>query len=180
MEKQKEQQKGRKDLIVFGYGLASLIPYLVLMNQMKPGFGWTVSGFILILVVLAKVGEGALRILSCIWIIAVTGYLAVFGAGAVRILFLSLTVLIWILAVFKQETLRPVYRIWMKAAHFLGVVISATIIAITFYFIFGLIGIVLRLAGKDMLDQKSDQKKTSHWIKRENHSFEPDSYRRQY
>jgi hypothetical protein len=49
-----------------------------------------------------------------------------------------------------------------------------------FYLIFGIAGIVLRLLGKDLLDQKIDPKAVSYWIDKDQVDFDKNNYTRQF
>jgi len=172
--------KLRKDLLVFGYGLSFLIPFLILMNRLKPGFGWTVLGFIAICIVLSKFSEKPLRLVTSLWVIALTGYLLRLGLGTVQLTFLVIAIAAWIATTARVESLHPVYKVWMKGAHGIGAVIFSVLLTIVYYVVFGIIGFIIRLTGQDALDRKLEANKESYWIKREKSEFEKESYERQF
>jgi len=76
--------------------------------------------------------------------------------------------------------LKPVYKKWMIGAHFIGNVISTIVLSVFFYFVFGIVGIVLRIIRKDLLDQKIDYNRDSYWIEREQKLFNKKSYHNQF
>lgn len=79
-----------------------------------------------------------------------------FAAFGISSIFVLLTAL-------RLTAIRPVYRIWMKGARFIGEIINFVLLAVIFYVIFGLIGIILRLLGKDILDEKIDKSAKTYW-----------------
>lgn len=62
------------------------------------------------------------------------------------------------------DLLKPVYKVWMKIAYFIGGIMTAMILTIVFFLIFGLVGIFLRMLRKDLLDKKIERDKDSYWI----------------
>ena len=72
-----------------------------------------------------------------------------------------------ILGFILPSILRPVYRIWMLLAYFIGGVISRIILTVLFYVVLTPIGLVLRLFGKDFLDQKFEKNRESYWVKKD-------------
>ena len=81
---------------------------------------------------------------------------------------------------FRSKILEVIYERWMGVAHFIGAVVTTIILTVLFYGVFGVVGIVLRLMGKDLLDQKIEAKKKSYWIPRPTKAFEKKSYTRQF
>ena len=80
----------------------------------------------------------------------------------------------------KVELLKPVYNIWMPAAHFIGSVISGIILSVVFYVTFGISGIILRLLRKDLLDQKICINKESYWTRKDEGVFDKERYTKQF
>lgn len=76
--------------------------------------------------------------------------------------------------------LRPLYQRWMKAAAGIGAVISGVILGVLFYGVFGLIGIILRLMGKDLLNQRIEREKATYWVAREPDQRGVERYRHQF
>jgi hypothetical protein len=59
--------------------------------------------------------------------------------------------------------LRPVYRAWMALAFALGFVMTRVILTVVFVGLVVPIGFVLRLLGKDLLDERIDRDARSYW-----------------
>lgn len=62
------------------------------------------------------------------------------------------------------RALAPVERIWMRFAHVLGTVMTTVILTLTYFLVMTPMGVVMRLAGKDLLAMKFDPEAESYWI----------------
>jgi len=179
--------KQSQNLYVFGYGLALLIPFFVFTRGTDITFSMGsflvfVSAFVLLLT--AAVQSARLTPLYNLWILVVQVSVFVFGYrhgfNCFLIFFLAGAALILLITVFKVEALTPVYKIWMTLARAIGTIISTITLAILFYFVFGLVGIILRLLKKDLLDRKQEPKQDSYWLEREKKEFSREDYQRQF
>ena len=85
-----------------------------------------------------------------------------------------------ILGFILPSILRPVYRIWMLIAYFIGGIVSRVILTVLFYVVLTPTGLVLRLFGKDVLDQRFEKDKVSYWIKKDLSDHTKDQYRKMY
>ena len=65
----------------------------------------------------------------------------------------------------KTDALLSIYKPWMKVAGAIGHVMTIVILSVLFYCIFGVVGIILRLLRKDILDRTIDVNRKSYWIK---------------
>ena len=74
--------------------------------------------------------------------------------------------------------LRPLYLGWMKFAAILGWINTRLLLGVFFYLILTPIGIVMRLFGKDLLDQRSDRGATTYWKRRTPVPFNRQQYER--
>jgi hypothetical protein len=63
--------------------------------------------------------------------------------------------------------MRIIYRAAMVVATGIGWVVLRIILPIFFYLVISPIGFIVRLSGKDLLDQKIDRSAQSYWKKRE-------------
>lgn len=63
--------------------------------------------------------------------------------------------------------LKPLYRLWMGVAVFLGYLMTRVLLTLVFFLVVTPIGLALRLLGKDPLDRSPDVKATSFWKIRE-------------
>lgn len=80
--------------------------------------------------------------------------------GGIALLFLFLGFLI-------PQLLKPIHLLWMGLALVLGFFMSRLLLTILFFLILTPIGFIMRLFGKDLLDEKLQRDKNSYWIKRE-------------
>ena len=81
---------------------------------------------------------------------------------------------------FVQAVLRPVYSGWMMFAFVLGWVNTRILLGVFFYLIITPLGFVMRLAGKDLLDQKIDRQASTYWKKRERIPLDPKRIEQQF
>ena len=63
-------------------------------------------------------------------------------------------------------TLKPVYRMWMKAGHVLGWVNTRIILAVIFYLVFAPVAVILRLFREDPMRRKLEPKAETYRILR--------------
>ena len=85
-----------------------------------------------------------------------------------------------ILGFILPSVLRPVYRIWMLLAYFIGGIVSRVILTVLFYVVLTPTGLVLRLFGKDVLDQKFEKNRESYWVKKDLLGHTKEQYRKMY
>jgi hypothetical protein len=89
-----------------------------------------------------------------IWTLAAALFFAGGGAGLYRVM-------------------KPVYTAWMFFAFALGWINTRLLLGAFFYLVMTPLGLLLRLTGKDLLDEKIDRSAPSYWIKRERKPFDP-------
>lgn len=89
-------------------------------------------------------------------------------------------VLFIILGFAIPKALLPFQKAWMAFSVILGFFMSRLILAILFYAVVTPIGLITRLFGMDILDQRMDRKKSSYWKKRQEETKEKSSYENQY
>jgi hypothetical protein len=65
------------------------------------------------------------------------------------------------------RTLNPVYLGWLKIAHFLGRVVTATILALAYYLIITPSAIIKRIFGGRPIQLKPDKDVPSYWVTRD-------------
>ena len=92
------------------------------------------------------------------------------GAGVLLILF----------GLILPNILKPINKIWMTLAVILGWFMSRLILFILFYIVITPIGVILRIAGKDFLNLRTDKNSDSYWEKREKRVKEKIDYERQF
>ena len=100
-------------------------------------------------------------------LLAAAAWFFIFRREAGTTLWLILLQLIIVAAaLMRPSLLRPFYLAWMTLAFTLGAVVSRLILTLLYFLIITPIGLGLRLFGKDPLQRRWRQKKTSHWIQR--------------
>lgn len=85
-----------------------------------------------------------------------------------------------ILGIIARPLLRPLYIGWMTFAHVLAWINTRLILGVFFFLALTPIGLILRITGKDLLQQKIDKSAKSYWIRREKVQTEPSRYRRMF
>ena len=108
---------------------------------------------------------------------AVAAYL--WYAGAEGWSWLLVAAVFFLIAAFiGYPLLRPIYVVWMTFAFVLGWINTRLLLGLFFYLIVTPTGLILRLLGKDPLDQKIDRSVGSYWKLRERKPFDPARYER--
>jgi len=77
--------------------------------------------------------------------------------------FLSLLGCSFILA---PSRLRPIYRTWLRIAHFLGRVVTTVILTLAYYLVITPAALIKRLFGGPPLPIQPDEKDSSYWVTR--------------
>lgn len=103
-----------------------------------------------------------------------------YGLTPSVIFFIILSASLCFLTLINVWALQGFYRGWMKVAGLIGHVISMVVLASLFYCIFGLVGLILRVLRKDILDQKIDCNKKSYWVVKETAQFNKKRYQDQF
>ncbi|MFA5160443.1 MAG: SxtJ family membrane protein [Candidatus Omnitrophota bacterium] len=80
----------------------------------------------------------------------------------------------------SPANLKPLQKAWMTLAILGGWVMTRVFLSILFYLAITPIGLILRLRGKDLLDQKLEPKKQSYWKMRSQTPRGLDSYEKQF
>lgn len=74
--------------------------------------------------------------------------------------------------------MRPLYLGWMKLALALAWINTRILLGLFFYLVLTPIGLLMRLFGKDFLDEKCEKTIPSYWTKREGSAIEQSRYER--
>lgn len=77
------------------------------------------------------------------------------------------------------QLLAPLERAWMALAHVLGRINTQIILGLLYYLMFTPIGWLRRL-GKDPLNRRMGEAKSSHWVRRDQQPTDPERYRHQF
>ncbi len=74
--------------------------------------------------------------------------------------------------------LRPIYVVWMKFAYVLGWINMRLLLGVFFFVILTPVGLLMRVFGKDLLDEKIERGAGSYWKVREPEKFDRERYER--
>jgi hypothetical protein len=80
---------------------------------------------------------------------------------------LSLASILGVVGWFRPQIIRPVYVSWMVAVFPIGWMISHVVLAVVFFGVFTLLGLLVRIGGRDALGLKWQCKKASYWTRKE-------------
>lgn len=177
----------KKDLYVFAFGLAIIIPYLMTFHHLSLGLSFKsvcilLGGFATVLWVITKITNWPP--LANIWIGALHALLYLFvlqpHPTPLKYFFFVVAVLMFLCALINIEWIRPVYMVWMRLTGFIGQAITTLIMTLMFYGVFAPIGIFFRLTKKDYLNRKIEPESDSYWQKRDTQPLDKDRYKRQF
>jgi len=84
-----------------------------------------------------------------------------------RLWALFISIILCFLSYFLPKVLIIPNKLWIKFGMLLGNIIAPLIMGIIFIFVVTPIGLIMRLIGKDILNQKIDKSKKSYWKKKE-------------
>jgi hypothetical protein len=76
---------------------------------------------------------------------------------------LGLTVAFLGFGFLKPTLLKPVYIGWMTLAIFLGFFMTRIILSVLYYSVFSIGGLIIRITGKDMLDERYEADADTYW-----------------
>jgi saxitoxin biosynthesis operon SxtJ-like protein len=79
---------------------------------------------------------------------------------------------------FMEPVLAPIQRIWMAFARTLGRLNTGILLGLFFFLVLTPLGLILRLFGKDLLEERIDRTAKTYWMKREAVPVEKSRYER--
>jgi hypothetical protein len=92
----------------------------------------------------------------------------------------GLGLLLLVCGIWAPGKLTAFYKIWMGLSLVLGFFVSRLILCVLFYVVLSPIGIIMRLLGKDILNQRWNNEAASYWIKRKKGPFDTRRYEKLY
>jgi hypothetical protein len=114
-------------------------------------------------------------------VFSIIGFLPLFSEGdSVRVWAIAISVAFLFVTLAKPVFLAPLNRIWTKFGSLLQIVVSPITLGTMYFLILTPFGLVMRLAGKDLLRLKLDKAATSYWIHRSPPGPSPESMKNQY
>ena len=84
----------------------------------------------------------------------------------IRLWALLISIILYCLGLFLPKTLVIPNKLWFKFGMVLGAIVAPVIMGVIFFLTVTPTGIIMRLLGKDILNQRVDKSKKSYWIKR--------------
>lgn len=94
--------------------------------------------------------------------------------------FLILSEALLLLGLVVPILLKPIHKVWMTLALLLGWLMTRVILSVLFYLVVTLIGLLLRLLGKDVLELKFKRNGDSYWIPKKEMKSERRNYEKQF
>lgn len=95
-------------------------------------------------------------------------------------LFLCVAVIMLALTIFRRDLLAMVKVTLAKVARPIGNLLTMLMMAAVFYLVVTPTGLVMRLMGKDILDEKIEPGRASYWNTREKKPWDKQQYFRQF
>lgn len=78
-----------------------------------------------------------------------------------------------VLGLILPQLLRPFYYFWMALAVLMGFVMTRVILTLLYFGLFTPIAILVRLLGKDLLEERWNKNAETYWSKRPSAPFDP-------
>lgn len=114
-------------------------------------------------------------------ILILLGVLVMWRGKSERAPYLFLSGAIFLALAFTfRRILMPAQKIWMGFSVIMGFFVSRIILFMLFYVAVTPIGLIARLFGKDLLEQRIDRTKETYWCDRETGKETRESYENQY
>ena len=95
--------------------------------------------------------------------------------GDIRIAFLCISFIFFLLGLFNSNILTPLNKIWLLFGIILGNFVSPVILGIIFFVVVTPIGFTMRLLNRDLLNLKKNNNNT-YWINKENSNSMKDQF----
>ena len=83
-----------------------------------------------------------------------------------RIWSIFVAIIFLILGLMNSNLLKPLNILWFKFGIALGYIIAPIVMGIVFFVVVTPTGFIMKLFGKDLLNNKYDKKQKTYWIKR--------------
>ena len=90
-----------------------------------------------------------------------------FSNESIRLWIIILSLIFLALGLINSNVLTPLNKVWYKFGILLGKIISPIVMLIIFFLVITPTGIILRIFKKDILQLKTNKKKDTYWINRD-------------
>tara|TARA_B100000700_G_C14699903_1_gene694003 strand:- start:167 stop:562 length:396 start_codon:yes stop_codon:yes gene_type:complete len=99
------------------------------------------------------------------FIFIIIAFWPLLGGGGIRFWSLSLSLIFFLLALLKPESLKILNYAWISFGNLLGRIVSPIVMGLIFFIVITPIGLIMRIFKKDLLNMKFSNQK-SYWIDR--------------
>jgi len=89
-----------------------------------------------------------------------------YKSNEIRIWSIYISLIFLILAITNSKILTPLNKMWNKFGLLLGAIISPLVMAAVFFIVVTPISLIMRILGKDILNIKNNNNKTTYWIQK--------------
>ena len=127
-----------------------------------------------------KSSERSFGIVFCVFFLILSGWNLYLGNIDWCLYFLTISILLMILAIFFPVSLKLPNRAWFQFGLILHKIVSPIILGFLFYGTVTPTGLIMRLLRKDLLNLRLDRKTESYWIHRKPPGPEPKSMTDQF
>ena len=86
--------------------------------------------------------------------------------NSLRVWSIFVAIIFLILGLMNSNLLTPLNILWFKLGMLLGSIVAPIVMGIVFFVIITPIGFIMKIIGKDLLNNKYDSKNKSYWINR--------------
>ncbi|MCX5908702.1 MAG: SxtJ family membrane protein [Deltaproteobacteria bacterium] len=110
----------------------------------------------------------------------IMGSLILWRKGQIGFIFLGIGAAFLLIGIIEAGFLRPIYRVWMRLAMLMALIMTHLILAVLYYALFSPAALVMRMLGKDPLKLKVANDAGSFWVKRPQGEFKKERYEKMY
>lgn len=96
-------------------------------------------------------------------ILVVIGDVALWRGRPFALYLIAVGIILGAAGMLAPRALKPLQKAWMALGLVLGFFVSRVIMAVLFYVVITPIGLIMKLLGKDVLDERIDKGRASYW-----------------
>ena len=84
----------------------------------------------------------------------------------IRVLSIFIALIFLTLGLINSKILKPLNILWFKFGMLLGSIIAPIVMGFIFFAVITPTGLIMKIMGKDLLNNKYDNKKKTYWLER--------------
>jgi len=111
-----------------------------------------------------KIGSNRSFGLVFFFVLIIIGLWPLKSNGDIRIYLILISMLFLILGLINSKLLNPLNLLWFKFGILIGSVMAPIVMGVVFFLVVTPTGLIMKMFGKKMLDNKFDKNKKSYWI----------------